>query len=279
MTAGTLYVVATPLGHLGDLTQRAAEVLRAAPVVAAEDTRRSRALLAHLGAHPAKLISYHAHAGPSRADLLVEILREGRDVALVTDAGTPAVSDPGAALVAAVRAAGLAVVPIPGPSAVATALSAGGLPADRYLFLGFLPRKGAERRRLLARAAAEEWTSVFFEAPGRLHELLGDLAGSAGPDREAVVARELTKLHEEVRAGTLAALLAHYGDTEPRGEVTVLLRGTGAPPPAEDRSGEALALARDLLAQGQTRKAVVREVVDRIGLPRNEAYRLVMDLE
>lgn len=279
MTFGTLYVVATPLGHLGDLTRRAAEVLRTVPVVAAEDTRRTRALLAHLDAHPDKLISYNAHAGPGRAELLVEILRGGRDVALVTDAGTPAVSDPGAALVAGVRAAGLRVVPIPGPSAVAVALSAAGLPADRYLFLGFLPRKGSERRRVLARVATEEWTSVFFEAPGRLPELLADLAEVAGADREAVVARELTKMHEEIRAGTLEELMIHFGENGPRGEVTVLLRGTGTPPPEPDRFGEAEELARRMLAEGHTRKEAVREIVERLGVARNDAYRLVTGLE
>lgn len=278
MTAGTLYVVATPLGHLGDLSPRAALVLRTVPVVAAEDTRRSRALLSHLDAHP-KLVSYHAHAGAGRADLLLEILQDGRDIALVTDAGTPAVSDPGAALVAAVRAAGVAVVPIPGPSAVATALSAAGLPADRYVFIGFVPRKGSERRRLLARSAAEEWTTVFFEAPGRLRDLLSDLAEVAGPDRDAVVARELTKLHEEIRAGTLGQLLLHYGEEGPRGEVTVLLRGTGEPLAEPDRTEEGEALARSLLASGHTRKETVREVVGRLGIPRNDAYRMVMDLE
>lgn len=278
MTTGTLYVVATPLGHLGDLTHRAAEVLRSVPVVAAEDTRRSRALLAHLQAHPDKLISYHAHAGAGRAELLTAILREGRDIALVTDAGTPAVSDPGAALVAAVRAAGIRVVPIPGPSAVAAALSAGGMPADRYVFVGFLPRKGAERRRLLGRTATEEWTTVFFEAPGRLGELLEDLAGVAGAGREAVVARELTKMHEEIRAGTLADLLEHFASDSARGEVTVLLRGTGAPPPAPDRTEEAGVLARELLAAGHSRKETAREVAERMGLSRNDAYRLVMDL-
>lgn len=278
MTTGTLYVVATPLGHLGDLSPRAAEVLRTVAVVAAEDTRRSRALLSHLDAHP-KLVSYHAHAGEGRAELLLEILQDGRDVALVTDAGTPAVSDPGAALVAAVRAAGVVVVPIPGPSAVATALSAAGLPADRYCFMGFVPRKGSERRRLLARAAAEEWTTVFFEAPGRLRDLLSDLAEVAGPGRDAVVARELTKMHEEIRTGTLEALLLHYGEEGPRGEVTVLLRGTGEPPPEPDRTEEGVTLARELLAGGHTRKETVREVVERLGIPRNDAYRMVMDLE
>lgn len=277
MKAGTLYVIATPLGHLGDLSTRAAEVLRTVPVVAAEDTRRSRALLAHLDAHP-KLLSYHAHAGSDRLMLLVHILGEGRDVALVTDAGTPGVSDPGAALVAAVRRAGSPVVPIPGPSAVTTALSAAGLPADRYLFLGFVPRKGAERRRLLTRAAGEEWTTVFFEAPGRLGGLLADLAEVAGVEREAVVARELTKVHEEFRVGRLGELMTYYNQEPPRGEVTLLLRGTGVPPADPDRRVEAAQLARELLAAGQTRKETAREIVARLGVSRNEAYRLVTEL-
>ena len=179
--AATLFVVATPLGNLGDLTLRAAEVLRAVPVVAAEDTRRVRGLLTHLGAHP-KVLSFHAHSPERRHEVLLEILEEGRDVALVTDAGTPGVSDPGEDLVQAAREAEVPVVPIPGPSAVTTALSASGLPANRYAFLGFLPRKGKERQRLLAAVADSEWTVVLYEAPGRLVELLADLAEVAGPE-------------------------------------------------------------------------------------------------
>lgn len=277
MTPGTLYVVATPLGHLGDLSPRAAELLRTVPVVAAEDTRRTRNLLSHLGASP-RLISYHGHSDPRRLTALLEILQEGRDVALVSDAGTPLISDPGAELVHAVRAVGIPVVPVPGPSAVAAVLSAAGLPADRYLFLGFLPRKGAERRRLLERVAAEEWTTVLFESPNRLVSLLADLATVAGGEREAVVAREVTKLHEEFRSGSLEALLAHFGDAEVRGEITVALRGTGQPPATPDRSEEAGALATRLLADGHSRKETVQMVVEALDLPRNEAYRLVMAL-
>lgn len=277
MTPGTLYVVATPLGNLGDLSPRAAELLRTAPVVAAEDTRRTRNLLSHLGASP-RLISYHEHSDARRLTALLDILQEGRDVVLVSDAGTPLVSDPGAELVAAVRQAGVPIVPIPGPSAVAAVLSAAGLPADRYLFLGFVPRKGAERRRLLARAAAEEWTTVLFEAPGRLVALLADLALVAGADREAVVARELTKLHEEFRAGPLAELVAHFEGGEVRGEITVALRGTGQPPAPPDRSAEAGPLAAELLAAGHSRREAVRMVVESLGVSRNEAYRLVMEL-
>lgn len=277
MTAATLYVVATPLGNLGDLSTRAAEVLRRVPVVAAEDTRRTRTLLSHLGASPS-LISFHAHSPERRRDALLEMLREGRDVALVSDAGTPVVSDPGADLVAAARAAGVTVVPIPGPSAVATALSVAGLTGDRYLFLGFVPRKGAERARLLERAAVEEWSVVFFEAPGRLAELLKDLGAVAGPSRRATVARELTKLHEEIRSGPLAELALYYSETEPRGEITVVLEGTGTPAEPPDRTEEAAALAAALLAGGITRKEAARRLTAELGLARNDAYRLVMGL-
>ncbi|HEU4699474.1 MAG TPA: 16S rRNA (cytidine(1402)-2'-O)-methyltransferase [Gemmatimonadales bacterium] len=277
MPLATLYVVATPLGNLGDLTLRAAETLRAVPVVAAEDTRRTRGLLTHLGASP-QLLSFHQHSDARRIEVLLAILREGRDVALVTDAGTPAISDPGAELVAAVRAAGGTVVPIPGPSAVATALSVAGLGGDRYLFLGFVPRKGRERQALLARAAAEEWPVVFFEAPPRLVALLEDLAALAGAGRPAVATRELTKLHEEVVAGTLAELIAHFTRTEPRGEFTVVLGGAGKPAAPPDRSEEAAELATALLADGLTRKEVVRRLTEGLGLARNDAYRLVMEL-
>ena len=274
---GTLYVVATPLGNLGDLTPRAAEVLRTVPVVAAEDTRRTRGLLSHLGAEP-QVLSFHAHSGARRLETLLEILAGGRDVALCSDAGTPTVSDPGTDLVAAARAAGLAVVPIPGPSAVATALSAAGLSGDRYLFLGFLPRKGTERQRLLQRAAAEEWSVVLFEAPPRLVALLEDLARTAGPGRRAVVARELTKLHEEIRTGTLAQLAGYFSETPPRGELTVVLEGTGGPPEEPDRSEEALEAAAELLAEGLSRREIARRLTESHGLSRNDAYRLVTGL-
>jgi 16S rRNA (cytidine1402-2'-O)-methyltransferase len=273
----TLYVVATPLGNLADLSPRAADCLRQVAVVAAEDTRRTRGLLAHLGAHP-QLLSFHAHSGRGRTEALLGMLADGRDVALVTDAGTPGVSDPGPDLVSAARDAGFPVVPLPGASAVTAALSASGLPADRYLFLGFMPRKGAERARLLARACAEEWTVVFFEAPGRLAALLRDLVALVGPDRRVVVARELTKLHEELRAGTVLELGDYYSQEAPKGEVTVLLAGTGEPAPPPDRTEEGRALARQLLDGGATRREAAQRVAAELGLARNEAYRLVTEL-
>jgi 16S rRNA (cytidine1402-2'-O)-methyltransferase len=274
--AGTLYVVATPLGNLGDLSPRAADTLLRAAVVAAEDTRHTKTLLAHVGSH-AELVSFHAHSTDRALERLLRLLGGGKDVALVTDAGTPTVSDPGAELVAAARARGIPVVTIPGPTAVAAALAVSGLVADRYLFLGFLPRKGGERRRLLESVAQSEWTVVLFEAPNRVAELLADLAAACGDERPAAVARELTKVFEETRSGTLAELGGYYADAPARGEVTVIVAGTGRAPrvaPPVD-PGER---ARALLAQGMTRKDVAEQLAEETGISRNTAYRLVTEL-
>lgn len=276
MSTGTLYIVGTPLGNLGDLSARVIETLRAAPVVAAEDTRRTRGLLSAIDAHPERLLSYHAHSRPDRLRLLIEILAEGRDVALVTDAGTPGVSDPGPGLVAAAREAGARIIPVPGPSAVATALSASGLPADRYLFAGFLPRKGRDRAAALAEVLGSTVTVVLFEAANRLADLLDELAERIG-DRRAVVCRELTKVHEECREGTVAWLARHYRDHPPLGEVTLVIAG-GVPVADAAADPEAVGEAiRDWLAAGESRRAVARRVSAAFGLSRNEAYRLVMD--
>src|SRR5881409_144159 len=199
--AGTLYVVATPLGNLDDLSPRAAATLRQVAAVVAEDTRHTKPLLAHAGARGA-LVSFHAHSSAAALRRILDLLGTGKDVALVTDAGTPAVSDPGAELVAAARARDVNVVTVPGPTAVAAALSVSGLAADRYLFLGFLPRKGGERRRLLDFVAQSEWTVVLFEAPPRVAALLEDLAAACGGERRAAVARDLAKVVEETRGGT-----------------------------------------------------------------------------
>ena len=276
--AGTLYVVATPLGNLGDLSPRAADTLKHAAVVAAEDTRHTKPLLAHVGSR-ADLVSFHAHSTERALERLLRLLGGGTDIALVTDAGTPTVSDPGAALVAAARARGIPVVTIPGPTAVAAALAVSGLYADRYLFLGFLPRKGADRRRLLEMIAASEWTVVVFEAPNRVAELLEDLAAACdgGADRLASVSREMTKVFEETRAGTLAELAGYYADAPPRGEVTVVVSGTGKPRPAEIPI-DPETRARALLAQGMTRKNVAEQIAEETGISRNAAYRLVNEL-
>jgi 16S rRNA (cytidine1402-2'-O)-methyltransferase len=233
--------------------------------------------LSHLGARPS-LLSFHAHSGGNRLEGLLDMLRSGRDVALVSDAGTPTVSDPGTDLVAQARDAGILIVPIPGPSAVATALSAAGLPGDRYLFLGFVPRKGKERSRLLGRAAAEEWSVVLFEAPPRLVALLEDLIPLAGAGRMAVVCRELTKMHEEIRTGSLGELADYYSAVPPRGELTIVLQGTGEPPTEPDRTEDAIERATSLLAEGMSRREVAQRLTQSLGLPRNEAYKLVMEL-
>ena len=273
---GTLYVVATPLGNLADLTPRAADTLRRVTIVAAEDTRHTRPLLTHIGSR-ADLVSVHAHSSTAALERVIDLLAAGRDVALVTDAGTPAVSDPGTALVAAVRARAFPVVSVPGPTAVAAALAVSGFPADRFLFLGFPPRKGPERRRLLGLVAEAEWTVVLFESPLRTAELLDDLAAVCGAERRAAVARELTKMFEETRDGTLADLAGYYRETAPRGEVTIVVAGTGipvtkaAPPDPEAR-------ARVLLAQGMSRRDVANALADETGISRNSAYRLVNEL-
>jgi 16S rRNA (cytidine1402-2'-O)-methyltransferase len=274
--AGTLYVVATPLGNLGDLSPRAADTLKNVAAVAAEDTRHSKTLITHVGSH-AELISFHAHSSERALERILDLLGTGKDVALVTDAGTPTVSDPGAALVAAARARDIPIATIPGPTAVAAALAVSGLGADRYVFLGFLPRKGGDRRRLLEIVAESEWTVVLFEAPNRVADLLRDLAELCGDDREVAVSRELTKVFEETRAGTLTDLAGYYAEAPPRGEVTVVVSGTGKAPP-EDVPIDPAERARTLLAQGMTRKDVAEQLAEETGISRNTAYRLVNDL-
>ncbi len=275
--AGTLYVVATPLGNLDDLSPRAAATLRQVAAVVAEDTRHTKPLLAHAGAR-GELVSFHAHSSAAALRRILDLLGTGKDVALVTDAGTPAVSDPGAELVAAARARDVNVVTVPGPTAVAAALSVSGLAADRYLFLGFLPRKGGERRRLLDLVAQSEWTVVLFEAPPRVAALLEDLAAACGGERRAAVARELTKVFEETRAGTLEELAGYYAAAPPRGEVTVLVAGAGKRVREEEPPPDAEARARELLAQGMTRRDVADQLAAEMGITRNTAYRLVTEL-
>ncbi len=268
---GTLYVVATPIGNLGDLSPRAAEVLRSVSAVAAEDTRRTMKLYAHLGAKPPDLISIPAFDERTRARAVVDRLRDGESVALCTDAGTPAVSDPGAALVAAAWAAGARVVPVPGPSAALAALQASGLPADRFLFAGFLPRKGAGRAEAIAALAATPATIVLYEAGNRTAATLRDLALALG-DREALVARELTKLHEELARGRLSELAERFSG-EVRGEVTLVVAGEGdrVPAPVEPPEPLERELARREAA-GEAPSAIAREVARARGLRRADVY-------
>ncbi|MHB1192394.1 MAG: 16S rRNA (cytidine(1402)-2'-O)-methyltransferase [Longimicrobiales bacterium] len=273
----TLFIVSTPIGNLGDLSPRAAETLRSAARILAEDTRRTRVLAAHAGA-TAPLVSLHAHNEAERVRRVLGWLDAGEDLALVSDAGTPLVSDPGGRLVDAVAAAGHDVIPIPGPSAVLAALVGSGLPSERFAFLGFPERKGPERAFLLERVAASRESVVIFESPQRLVRLLGDLAGLCGGERRVAVGRELTKLHEEWFRGTLAGAAAHFGERPPRGEVSVVVGP--ADEGAADAAGlesEARALARVLLDGGSQPSAVAREVASRLALPRNTAYRIVQE--
>lgn len=273
----TLYLISTPIGNLGDLSPRAADTLRSVARILAEDTRHSRILAGHAGSS-APLVSLHAHNEAQRTDRILAWLDAGEDLALVSDAGTPLVSDPGGRVVVAVTRAGHAVVPIPGPSAVLAALVGSGLPTDRFAFLGFPERKGVARRRLLERVARSEETVVLFESPNRLVALLEGLAEACGPDRPVAVARELTKVHEEWVRGTLADAAGYYRERAPRGEVTVVV-GPAEPKAEEaDRADEAERLARALLEAGLKPSQVARALADRLDLARNQAYRIVHDL-
>ncbi len=276
---GTLYVVATPIGNLGDITLRALDVLRSVPLVAAEDTRMTRRLWARHGVGT-PLVSYHARNASRREPELLDHLGRGLDLALVTDAGTPLVSDPGEGLVVRWAAAGGRVVPVPGPSAALAALVASGIPAPRWAFEGFLPRSGRERRERLARIAGDERATVLFEAPGRVAGTLRDLAGACGAGRAAALCRELTKLHEEIRRGSLDELAASAEGDPPRGEVALVVAGRdagGAPGGRASPGGAALPVARarvdELVRGGLTRSEASRRVAAATGLPRRELFR------
>jgi 16S rRNA (cytidine1402-2'-O)-methyltransferase len=269
---GTLYVVATPLGNLEDLTLRAVRVLREAALVACEDTRRTGAIVRAHGI-ATTLVSYFEHNERWKGARILQALRDGRDVALVSDAGTPGISDPGYRLVRDARAEGLPVVPVPGPSAVVTALCVSGLPSDRFLFVGFLPPRSGARRRALAELAHERPTLVFYESPLRVVETLAEMAGAFG-DREAFLCREATKLHEEYvrgRLGELRARLAGRGSV--KGEIVLVVAGAGET--AEAAGADPVALYRALAAEGRTRREAVKEAARRLGRPAREVYALV----
>jgi len=274
---GALVLVATPIGNLGDLSPRAVEALRDADVIAAEDTRRTRALLAHAGVPGgARLVAVHEHNERSRAAELVERIRRGDRVAVVTDAGMPGISDPGERLVRACVAAGLAVEVVPGPSAVLTALVVSGLPTARFVMEGFLPRSGKERSERLARLAAEERTTVLFEAPNRVAATLRDLVEACGGARRVAIARELTKRYEDVWRGTLAEAVAHVEQEHPRGEHVLVL--AGAPPASPPDDDEVRRAVAKLVADGvSTRDAAARVAAD-LGIPKRRAYAIATSL-
>jgi 16S rRNA (cytidine1402-2'-O)-methyltransferase len=270
--AGTLFVVATPLGNLEDVTLRALRVLREVDLVACEDTRRTAKLLQHNGiATPTT--SYYEHNERWKGERILKQLRDGKDIALVSDAGTPGISDPGFRLVRDARAAGLSVVPVPGPSAGIAALSVSGLPTDRFLFVGFLPARRSPRRRAIARLASVPDTLVIYETPARVAETLSDLLSQLG-DRPAFLCREATKLHEEYRLASLAVLLEELGARgRVRGEIVLVV--AGAPPGADQQSPRKVFEA--LVAQGLTRREAVKQTARRLGRHARDVYREVLD--
>jgi len=269
--AGRLVLVATPVGNLGDLSPRAREVLASAALICCEDTRRTGRLLAHAGISGARLAICNEHTEAARVPEVLEVLAEGGDVAVVTDAGTPGISDPGERLTAAVLDAGFEVTAVPGPAAFLAALVISGLPTSRFVFEGFLPRAGRAREERLAGLATERRTIVLYEAPHRVQRTLADLADAFGPDRRVVVARELTKLYETVVRGTL-------GDVRigaPRGEYVLVIEGAPADdaPPSDDAVRAAL---REELAAGRSRRDAAAVVARRLGVPKRVAYDLAV---
>ena len=267
---GTLFLVSTPIGHLADLTQRAIDTLRTVGVVVAEDTRHSRPLL-QLHGITTRLESYREHNEARVTPQLVARLEAGESVALISDAGTPLLSDPGARLVQAAIAAGIAVVPVPGASALLAALVASGLPTDRFTFFGFLARKGRERGDAVAEILALQHTAVLYEAPGRVGALLAELREAGAGARASVVARELTKQYEEFARGTVAELADRFAETDPRGEVVVLVAGAAEAVVDEEFARKRAKALRD---EGLSAREVARVLSTECGASRNLAYRL-----
>ncbi len=266
---GTLYLVATPIGNLEDITQRALRILSGVALIAAEDTRQTRKLLEHYQIH-AKVVSYHEHNKLTQIEPILAALTTG-DVALVSDAGTPALNDPGVELVQAVLNAGFAVSPIPGASAPIAALVASGLPTHSFLYLGYLPRKTAERRQMLEKVSELPYTLIFLETPHRLLAALRDLYQTLG-DRPMAAARELTKLHEEIFRGQISQAIQHFSDYEPRGEFTLVIGG--AAPPAHKWSEEQLLAAlRQSLAHGDPPSEIASRLAAQSGWPRRQIYQ------
>jgi 16S rRNA (cytidine1402-2'-O)-methyltransferase len=274
---GTLYIVSTPIGNLADVTYRAVDVLRTVQRILAEDTRRTAILLRRYEiATP--LVSAHTFNEEARAGRILEWLAAGESLALVSDAGTPLLSDPGARIVRHVLDAGHEVVPIPGPSAILAALVASGMPPEPFTFYGFAPRSGRQRADWLASVVATSHTVVLFEAPGRLRRLLADLIERGGGERPAAVARELTKVHEQIVRGTLAEAAAYYEAGTIRGEIVVVLGPPAVAEPigATEDTAAAAALAAALIAEGSRPSAAARELTRRLRIPRSEAYEIVL---
>jgi 16S rRNA (cytidine1402-2'-O)-methyltransferase len=267
-----LVLVATPIGNLSDMTFRAVETLKAASVIACEDTRHTRKLLNHFEVRDVPVIAVHEHNEAAQAQTIVERIRNGETVALVTDAGLPGISDPGERVVAAVAAAGLPVSAVPGASAGVTALAISGLPTSRFVFEGFLPRKGSERASRLQALATEQRTIVLYESPQRLSSTAEALRGVCNGERPVVLVRELTKMYEEVWRGTLDDFVTHLDGVTVKGECVLILQGAAERAAADDET-ITMALA-DALAEGLTKKDAVAMVADRLGVPKNRVYDL-----
>jgi 16S rRNA (cytidine1402-2'-O)-methyltransferase len=275
--SGRLVLVATPIGNLGDLSPRAVEALRAADLIACEDTRRLRQLLSHAGvAARGRLVAVNDHTEAGQVRKVLERLDAGEMVAVVSDAGMPGISDPGERLVAAAAAAGHAVQVVPGPSAAVAGLVVSGLPAGRFVFEGFLPRKGKVRTQRLAELAAERRTTVIFEAPHRVRETVADIAAVCNPLRRIAIARELTKMFEEVWRGTVEGAVAHVAASEPRGEYVLVVDGAPAAPRPQTADVESALRAR--LEEGEDKRSAIARVASDLDVPKRDVYEVAIRL-
>ena len=275
---GMLYLCATPIGKLGDITYRAVEMLRAADVIAAEDTRHTRGLLAHYDIHT-PMTSYHEHNKEEKGAELIARMRAGETVVCVSDAGLPGIADPGGDLARRAIAEGIPVTPLPGANAALSALICAGLPLEGFTFVGFLPRKEKKRRELLTRIAAYPETLIFYEAPHRLRETLAALAAAFGAERQACAARELTKKFEELRRMTLGDLLAHYRENEPRGEFVLIVAGADESTASVADAAEEMSLTERYaahIAKGLDKKEAMRRTAQELGISRRDVYQAVL---
>ncbi len=274
--SGTLYIVATPIGNLGDLTPRAAQTFAEADFIAAEDTRVTLKLLNHLGLKK-PMVSYYEHNLKERGDYILERIEAGESCALCSDAGMPAVSDPGEVIVRDAHARGIRVVPVPAASAAVTALCVSGQVTGRWVFEGFLPTNRRQKKERLDALKGEERTVIFYEAPHKLPTTLQDLEDAFGAERGLTVCRELTKLHEEIRVTTVGEANAHYRENPPRGEFVLVMAGAQPPKPAELTMEDAVALARNLMEQGQSAASAAKAAAAQSPFSKSEIYRRCME--
>ena len=275
---GQLVLVSTPIGNLGDLSPRAVAALQGCALICCEDTRHSGKLLSHAGISGVRLAIANEHTEAARAQEVIDLLGQGRDVAVITDAGTPGISDPGSRLVRAVLDAGYAVSAVPGPAALVMALVISGFDTSRFVFEGFLPRSGRERTTRLAEVAHERRTIVLYEAPHRVQRTIADLAAACGDTRGVALARELTKKFEEVWRGTLADAITHLTEREPRGEYVVVVEGAPVVAPADLDDDAILTALRAALAADGDRKAAVATVMAQTGAPKRRVYDLALTI-